>query len=1030
MSTETPKRNDSGDRRIVLTRELAATVVMFAVLLAAMITYNVRTTDSQAATAMQINIATHQEQLIDNYVQDVVLVSQGVAADPGPSRDQMTATAAVLLNGGEAPNPDSAGDVTSVLTGNQQPIGVNVRLPRVKDWKLRRKLQQESNLMANLVTQGNRVVAEGPTAPTYSADVLTLRVDGDQAVTIATDAAYQLSADVRGSMAGLARVEVVLGILSGLAAFGMALLLVRSATRQSSRFRSLVTNAFDIICVADAAGNVSYASPSTERVLGYPAAELLGRSVLDLVHPDDRPAVVSRMAEGAADPGATVEISGRMRHADGEWRDMEGTATNLVGDPTVRGFVLNGRDVTDALRATAELAVARDDALAAARAKSEFLAMMSHEIRTPMNAVIGLTELLLDTPLTPEQREYADGVKVSAENLLVIINDVLDFSKIEAGKIEIESVPLDVSLVADQVGRIVAEAAQTKGLELLVDCAPDVPTALLGDPVRVQQVLLNLASNAIKFTAHGEVVVRVRHAGTDEGKATIRFEVIDTGLGIAPAEQARLFAPFQQADSSTTRRFGGTGLGLAISRQLVELMGGMLGLTSAPDEGSTFWFELRLAHPDREPSAEDARTRAALDGRRALIVDDNVTNRLILRKHFHAWGIELEEAGDGGEAIDAARRVAGEGRPFDFAVLDMNMPGMDGLELARRLRSEPTTEAIMLFLLSSSGERLSAAEQNSRGLSGSLTKPVRVSELLDCLMTGLAGPPAQEGAPALATPNSSRESHVLLVEDNRMNQRVASRILERLGHRYDIAANGRLAVEAASSSLYDAILMDCQMPEMDGYEATAAIRELEGHGRHTPIIAMTAAAMEGDREACLAAGMDDYVTKPVRPDVLGETLRRWITTPVDSQPGGDTQAVSPGGARISEDGSSADSEPAEEFDGLDPERMATLRALDDGAGLLLAELASQFLGQMATSSAKLADAADRRDTATMVREAHLLKGAAANLGASSVAQGCADVERAASDGQLDAVASLLAHLDAETDRLRCALQALAGQPAS
>jgi two-component system, sensor histidine kinase and response regulator len=1028
MSTEMPALRGSGDRRIVLTRELAATVVMFAVLLAAMITYNVRTTDSQAATAMQINVATHQEQLIENYVQDVILSSQGVTADPGPARDQMTATATVLLNGGQAPNPDSAGDMTSVLVGNQQPVGVSVRLPRVRDWKLRRKLQQESDLMAQLVTQGNLVLADAPTDPSYSADVLALRVDGDKAVTIATDAAYQLSTDVKGSMARLARVEVILGILSGLAAFGMALLLVRSATRQSSRFRSLVTNAFDIICVADAAGNVTYASPSTERVLGYPAVDLLGRSVLDLVHPDDRPVVVSRMAEGVAEPGATIEITGRMRHADGAWRDMEGSATNLIGDPTVRGFVLNGRDVTDAHRATADLAVARDDALGATRAKSEFLAMMSHEIRTPMNAVIGLTGLLLDTSLTSEQHEYADGVKVSAENLLVIINDILDFSKIEAGKIEIESVSLDISVVADQVGRIVAESAQTKGLELLVDCAPDVPTELLGDPVRVQQVLLNLASNAIKFTAHGEVVLRVRHVGTEHRRAMIRFEVIDTGIGVAPADQARLFAPFQQADSSTTRRFGGTGLGLAISRQLVELMGGTLGLTSAPDEGSTFWFELSLAQPDQERSAEDPPSRAALDGRRALIVDDNVTNRLILRKHFHAWGIELEEAGDGGDAIDVARRVAGEGRPFDFAILDMNMPGIDGLELARRLRSEPVTEAIMLFLLSSSGERLSASEQESRGLAGSLTKPVRVSELLDCLMTGLAGPPIPPGAPAQGgeTASPSVNGRVLLVEDNPMNQRVASRILERLGHTYDIVANGRLAVEAAASSRYDAILMDCQMPEMDGYAATAAIRELEGQQRRTPIIAMTAAAMDGDREACLAAGMDDYIRKPVRPDVLGDSLRRWITTSVASRATGagaeDASAVN--------DGSVAASEPTEVVEGLDPDRVATLRALDDGAGLLLAELVSQFAAQLGTSMVKLADAADRRDAATLASEAHLLKGAAANLGADTVVEIGANVERAAKDGQLESVAPLLGRLDAEINRLRSALEQLVGEPSS
>src|SRR5579864_8708398 len=425
MSTPTSSWRHDGSWRNVLTRQLAATVLLFALFLAGMIAYNVRATNTQAATAMQINVATHQEQLVDSYVQDVVLTSEGFTADPGPARDQMLSTAAVLLNGGQAPNPNSAGDLTAVLAGNEQPRGTVVRLPRVGDWKLRRKLAQEASLMANLVAQGNRVLAEGRTSPAYAVDLLALRVDGDQALTIATDAAYQLSTDVQGAMSRLASVEIALGVLSGLAALGMAVLLVRSAVRQSSRFRSLVTNSSDIICVTDASGGLIYGSPSTERVLGHPPDALIGTSVLDLVHPDDREAVFADLAAIVGCPGASTPIAGRMRRADGEWRDMEGTASNLVGEPSVGGFVLNGRDVTDARRATADLALARDQALAAARAKADFLAMMSHEIRTPMNAVIGLTELLRETELSTDQREYADGVQLSAENLLVIINDVL-----------------------------------------------------------------------------------------------------------------------------------------------------------------------------------------------------------------------------------------------------------------------------------------------------------------------------------------------------------------------------------------------------------------------------------------------------------------------------------------------------------------------------------------------------------------------------------------------------------------------------
>jgi two-component system sensor histidine kinase/response regulator len=894
-------------------------------------------------------------------------------------------------------------------------MGTSVQLPRVSDWKLRRKLGQEASLMATLVAQGNRVLADGRTSATYGADVLALRVDGDQALTIATDAAYQLSTDVQGAMARLASVEIALGVLSGLAAFGMAVLLVRSAVRQSSRFRSLVTNSSDIICVTDSSARLLYGSPSTERVLGHPPAALVGTSVLDLVHPDDREVVLADLGTIVGSPGASTPIVGRMRRSDGEWRDMEGTASNLVGEPSVGGFVLNGRDVTDARRATADLALARDQALAAARAKADFLAMMSHEIRTPMNAVIGLTELLRGTGLSADQREYADGVQLAAENLLVIINDILDFSKIEAGRVDIEAVELDIARIADDVGRIVAETAQAKGLELLVDCSPDLPPSLVGDPVRVQQVLLNLAANAVKFTPHGEVVVRVRLVTAAERQVRVRFEVADTGIGIAPADQERLFTAFQQADSSTTRRFGGTGLGLAICRQLVELMGGSLGVTSAPDEGSTFWFELDL--PRLATGAGQPSHATTLDGRRALIVDDNATNRLILRKHLRAWGMEVVEASDATEALAVAGTAVERHEPLDLAVLDVNMPGMDGLELAERLQANGTTADIALFLLSSSGERLSTAERERRGISGSLTKPVRVSELLDCIMTGIVAEPPS--VPEAADGGGARLSgrHVLVVEDNAMNQLVASRILEHLGCTFDVVGNGRLAVAALTARSYDAVLMDCQMPEMDGYEATAAIRELEGSERRTPVIAMTAGAMQGDRDACMNAGMDDYLTKPIRPDSLETALLRWVPTAMR------------GPARRSDNAEAEAALPVVDVPApLDPDRVETLRALDDGDGKLLGELATQFLAQAVEARTALLAAADNRDTSVLVRTSHLVKGAAANIGATGLAAVCAGLERCADDSDLDAVPALLRRFDEELDRVRAALVALRGEP--
>ncbi len=549
----------------------------------------------------------------------------------------------------------------------------------------------------------------------------------------------------------------------------------------------------------------------------------------------------------------------------------------------VCGAIVYGHKIKNQMEKSAlELAQAHNTAIESARLKSEFLANMSHEIRTPMNGVIGMTGLLLDTELSNEQREFADTIRSSGDMLLTIINDVLDFSKIEAGKLQFEKLDFVLTNAIEETIELLAPRAHDKKLEFVSLVYKDVPIGLRGDPGRLRQVLTNLIGNAIKFTESGEVVVRAEKESEDVRRVKIRFSVSDTGIGISKEAQHKLFQPFIQADGSTTRRYGGTGLGLAISKQLVELMGGQIGLESVVGKGSVFWFTARF-EKQLQPVNTAARDSDVLAGLRVLIVDDNMTNRKILSHQLDSHGMQHAEAESGEKALALLRSAVETGEAYDLAILDLMMPEMDGFELAHAIKSDPAIAATSLVMLTSYGERGGSDTAQQLGIAAYLAKPIRQAALFECLASVVRTPHAAKAVEQVAavTPKVIEVKPVsnkliLIAEDNVVNQKVAIRQLRKLGYRADAVANGREVLEALARIPYDLVLMDCQMPEMDGYEATAAIRRHEPGLQRTPVIAMTAHALEGDRAKCIAAGMDDYVSKPVNPEELQRVIERYL----------------------------------------------------------------------------------------------------------------------------------------------------------
>jgi PAS domain S-box-containing protein len=787
------------------------------------------------------------------------------------------------------------------------------------------------------------------------------------------------------------------------------------AQRSERRLRVIMDQIPVTVTYIDAELRYRYINRAQEQWLGKTEAEVLGCPVRE---------VAGEKVFADIEPNLRLALSGQSVHIERERTDRNGNKVwhsgrhvpDVNAEGTVVGLYTVFFDITE--RALAErklkqreqeLRAAKEAAENASRAKSEFLANMSHEIRTPMNGVLGLTELLLETPLDTQQRPFVETVRNSGEALLSIINDILDFSKIEAGKLETESLDFDLYQVVEDVVQLLAPRAHAKQVELACRIDDMLPAAVRGDPYRLRQVLTNLVGNALKFTDEGEVVVEVQRGEAADGTPQLALQVRDTGVGIPVAGRERLFRPFAQADGSTTRRFGGTGLGLAISRSLVELMGGTIGVESEPGRGSTFWVRLPLVEASSLPKVP---TPAVLRGRHVLVVDDNATNRDVVLHHLRAGGVRCEAAHDGVQALGVMRRALGRGDAFDIAVVDMKMPLMDGIELTAAVRADPKIGALPIVLLTSLHSPAEVSRARAAGIQAYLSKPVRRQELFRALAQTL-GAEAEAPAAEEAERELKFSAHVLLAEDNGVNQVVARNMLKSMGCTFEIVPNGRLALEAVRSGAFDLVLMDCQMPEMDGYDAARAIRAHEnGTGTaRLPIVALTANALVGDAEACRAAGMDDHLAKPYTRRQLSKVLSRWLPA-----------------AQVSSEAAPASASTPAPLDGpddsaLDAAALANIRAIDDGDGSVIREVIQVYLDEAPGHLHALQTALERSDGGALGRVAHALKSASFNVGAIKLAETCRDLERVGKAGDLPAAPRLVSAISGLFERVQPLLRA-------
>jgi PAS domain S-box-containing protein len=806
---------------------------------------------------------------------------------------------------------------------------------------------------------------------------------------------------------------------------------LQESQAKASRLALVASRTSNSVMITDAGGRIEWVNDGFTRLTGFSMEEAAGRIPAKFLHgPDTRRETAEAIRRAIVAGGSiNTEILHYTRDGRPQWvstdiepiRDALGRLSN---------FVILESDITGRKASEKMLREAKEVAESVSRAKSEFVANMSHEIRTPMNGVLGMTELLLDTELTDGQRRYAKNIRNSADALLNIINDILDFSKIEAGKMELDPVDFDVRELTEEVAEMAAGRAHAKGIELLCRIDENVPAAVKGDAGRLRQVLTNLVGNAVKFTERGEVLIEVRATGevAADGASRLEFSIVDTGIGISEEALARLFTAFTQADGSTTRRFGGTGLGLVISRQLVRLMGGDIEVESMPDHGSRFWFVMTMGAA--ETAVAQWVTRDDLRGLGVLIVEDNRTNSDILVHHATTWGMRATAVGSAEDALAAV--AAPDGRAFDLALIDWKLPGMSGIDLARTLRaSTGAAPARMILLTSMTASNLAQAARDA-GFAAHLCKPLRREELYRTIARalGVAGPAAEPVDACAGAQMRAAGGHVLLVEDNQVNQDIGAAMLASLGTSADIANNGIEAVALFGRNSYDLILMDCQMPEMDGFAATAEIREREAasSAKRTPIVALTANAMQGDRERCLAAGMDDYLAKPFSKMQLAAMIGRWIGGMAGAAPG-KPAAVTPAaaargaGCAPGESGIK-DAERVEERDPvLDQRALANIRALErPGTPSLLERVIERYIGDAAKLCGQMRGASAAGDAQALARAAHTLKSASANVGAGGAAELCKALETGSRAGETEFAAALLNRLEPELDRVASALR--------